>query len=171
MSKAFTREENDGPDIPDLPPLSFGACSRREELHHGRRRAEVARRTSALSRNHAAVAREFVRRSGCEAAIGQARPANHAARGKFAVGRNRRASGWTGRGRALRRYGDGAGKRRERSDLPDRWCGRDRYRPRLGQLAVADRESAVEQQARPARSLSKFPSGEETLEIVDIRYE
>jgi transcription elongation factor GreB len=22
MSKAFTREENDGPDIPDLPPLA-----------------------------------------------------------------------------------------------------------------------------------------------------
>ena len=43
MSKAFTREETDGPDIPDLPPLTSTLGARREELHHGRGRAEIAR--------------------------------------------------------------------------------------------------------------------------------
>ena len=43
MSKAFTREETDGPDIPELPPLASSASGRREELYYSQGHAVFAR--------------------------------------------------------------------------------------------------------------------------------
>jgi transcription elongation factor GreB len=71
MSKAFTREENDGPDIPDLPPLSSalapgarnyvtaaGAQKLRDEL---RRAVEITRPSLVASSDDPDAKRQLAR--------------------------------------------------------------------------------------------------------------
>jgi transcription elongation factor GreB len=169
MSKAFTREENDGRDIPDLPPLSSalapgarnyitaaGAQKLRDELQ---RSVEITRPTLASSDDPDAkrqLARLDQRIMQLEESLQSAEivsppdgPAEFVRFGATVTVRESDGSEATYRIVGV-----------DEIDLDRGWVS--------WQSPIA---KALLNGKRGERIRFKFPSGEETLEILDIRYE
>lgn len=170
MSKAFTREENDGPDIPDLPPLSSalasgarnyitaaGAEKLRAELQ---RSIEVTRPSLASSPDDPGTKRQLARldqriaqlEESLQSAEIVAPPAGPADAVRFGATVTVRES--DGGEATYRIVGV------DEIDLDRNWVSW------LSPIA-----KALLNGKRGDRIRFKFPSGEETLEILDIRYE
>ncbi|MEY2490744.1 MAG: transcription elongation factor GreB [Verrucomicrobiota bacterium] len=170
MSKAFTREETDGPEIPDLPPLSSalapgaknyitaaGAQKLREELQ---RSIEVTRPSLANSSDDPDAKRQLARldqrimqlEESLQAAEIVVPPDDPAEVVRFGVTVTVRES-------------DG-------SEASYRIVGVDEIDIDRGWVSwLSPIAKALLNSKRGQRVRFKVPSGEETLEIVDIRYE
>jgi transcription elongation factor GreB len=170
MSKAFTREENDGPDIPDLPPLSSalapgaknyitaaGAQKLRDELQQ---LVEITRPGLANSSDNPDAKRQLARLDQrimqLEESLQSAEiiepPDGPAEIVRFGTTVTVRES--DGSHATYRIVGV------DEIDIDRGWVSW------LSPIAKALLNSKRGQHVR-----FKFPSGEETLEIVDIRYE
>jgi transcription elongation factor GreB len=170
MSKAFTREENDGPDIPDLPPLSSalapgaknyitaaGAQKLRDELQ---RSVEITRPLLASSSDDPDAKRQLAKldqrimqlEESLQSAEIVARPNGPAEIVRFGTTVTVRES-------------DG-------SEAIYRIVGVDEIDSDRGWVSwLSPIAKALLNGKRGERIRFKFPSGEETLEILDIRYE
>jgi len=161
MSKAFTREENDGPDIPDLPPListlAPGAKKLRDEL---RQLVEITRPSLASSSDDPDAKRQLMRldqrimqlEESLQSSEIIAPPDGLADSVKFGASVTVRES--DGNEATYRIVGV------DEMDLDRGWVS--------WQSPIA---KALLNGKRGQRIRFKFPSGEETLEILDIRYE
>jgi len=170
MSKAFTREENDGPEIPDLPPLSSalapgarnyitaaGAQKLREELQ---RSVEIMRPALARSSDDPEAKRQLTRldqriiqlEESLQSAEIIASPEGPAEVVRFGSTITVRAS--DGNETAYRIVGV------DEIDIDRGWVSW------LSPIA-----KALLNGKRGERIRFRFPSGEETLEILNIRYE
>jgi transcription elongation factor GreB len=170
MSKAFTREENDGPDIPDLPPLASalapgarnyitaaGAQKLRDELQ---RAVEITRPSLANASDDPEAKRQLARldqriaqlEESLQSAEVVAPPDGPAETVRFGATVTVRESD-----------GNEATYRIVGVDETDMDCGWVSW---LSPIAKALLNSQRGQRVR-----FKFPSGEETLEVMDIRYE
>ncbi len=170
MSKAFTREETDGPDIPDLPPLTStlapgarnyitaaGAQKLRDELQ---RSAEITRPSLARSSDDPEAKRQLARldqrimqlEESLQAAEIVVPPEGPAEVVRFGTTVTVRESDGT---EVIYRI---VGV--DEMDIDRGWVSW------LSPIAKALLNSKLGQRIR-----FKSPSGEETLEIVDIRYE
>ncbi len=170
MSKAFTREENDGPDIPDLPPLTStlapgarnyittaGAQKLRDELQ---RSVEITRPSLASSSDDPDAKRQLARldqritqlEESLQSAEILAPPDGPAEIVRFGTTVTVRES---------------AG-----SEATYRIVGVDEIDIDRGWVSwLSPIAKALLNSKRGQRIHFKFPSGEETLEVVDIRYE
>jgi transcription elongation factor GreB len=170
MSKAFTREETDGPDIPDLPPLTSalapgarnyitaaGAQKLREELQQ---LVEIARPRLSDAQDDPDAKRQLARldqrimqlEESLQSAEVVAPPAGPADVVRFGATVKVRES-------------DGA-------EVSYRIVGVDEIDLDRGWVSwLSPIAKALVNGKRGQRIHFKFPSGEETLEIVDIRYE
>ncbi|HMG06464.1 MAG TPA: GreA/GreB family elongation factor [Chthoniobacterales bacterium] len=170
MSKAFTREENDGPDIPDLPPLASalapgarnyitaaGAQKLRDELQ---RAVEITRPSLASSSHDPEAKRQLARldqriaqlEESLQSAEVVAPPDGPAETVRFGATVTVRES--DGNEATYRIVGV------DETDMDRGWVSW------LSPIAKALLNSRRGQRVR-----FKFPSGEETLEVMDIRYE
>jgi transcription elongation factor GreB len=170
MSKAFIREENDGPDIPDLPPLTStlapgarnyitaaGAQKLRDELQ---RAVEITRPSLANASDDPEAKRQLARldqriaqlEESLQSAEVVAPPDGPAETVRFGATVTVRESD-----------GNEATYRIVGVDETDMDCGWVSW---LSPIAKALLNSQRGQRVR-----FKFPSGEETLEVMDIRYE
>jgi transcription elongation factor GreB len=170
MSKAFTREENDGPDIPDLPPLSSalapgarnyitaaGAQKLRDELQ---RSVEIMRPSLANSSDDPDAKRQLARldqrimqlEESLQSAEIVAAPDGPADFVRFGATVTVRES--DGSEATYRIVGV------DEMDLDRGWIS--------WQSPIA---KALLNGKRGERIRFKFPSGEETLEILSIQYE
>jgi transcription elongation factor GreB len=170
MSKAFTREENDGPDIPDLPPLSSalapgaknyitaaGAQKLREELQ---RSIEVTRPSLANSSDDPDAKRQLAR---LDQRIMQLEESLQAA--EIVVPPDDPAEVVRFGATVTVRESDG-------SEASYRIVGVDEIDLDRGWVSwLSPVAKALLNSKRGQRVRFKVPSGEETLEIVDIRYE
>jgi transcription elongation factor GreB len=170
MSKAFTREENDGPDIPDLPPLSSalapgaknyitaaGAQKLRDELH---RSVEITRPSLARSSDDPDAKRQLAK---LNERIMHLEESLHSAEIVLPPEGSTEVVhfGTT----VTVREGDG-------SEATYRIVGVDEIDIDRGWVSwLSPIAKALLNSKRGQRVRFKFPSGEETLEIVDIRYE
>jgi transcription elongation factor GreB len=170
MSKAFTREENDGPDIPDLPPLvsalapgaknymtPAGAQRLRDDL---RQLIEITRPALANSPEAPDAKRQLARldqrirqlEEGLESAEVVAPPNGPADVVRFGATVTIRES-------------DG-------NEASYRIVGVDEMDIDRGWVSWASPiAKALLNRKRGEQIRFKFPSGEETLEILEIRYE
>jgi transcription elongation factor GreB len=170
MSKAFTREENEGPDIPDLPPLSSalapgarnyitaaGAQKLRDELQ---RSVEITRPLLAGSSDDSDAKRQLARldqrimqlEESLQAAEIVAPPSGPSDVVRFGA-------------TVAVREGDG-------TETSYRIVGVDEMDlDRNGVSWMSPIAKALLNARRGQRVPFKFPSGQATLEIVDIRYE
>lgn len=170
MSKAFTREENDGPDIPDLPPLisalapgarnfitAAGAQKLRDELQ---RSVEITRPSLASSSDDPDAKRQLARldqrivqlEESLQSAEIVPPPDGPAEFARFGATVTVRES--DGSEAIYRIVGV------DEIDLDRGWVS--------WQSPIA---KALLNGRRGDRIRFKFPSGEETLEILDIQYE
>jgi transcription elongation factor GreB len=170
MSKAFTREETDGPDVPDLPPLSSalspgaknyittaGAQKLRDELQ---RAVEITRPSLASSSDDPDAKRQLAK---LDQRIAQLEESLQSAEivappdGPTEIVR----FGAT----VTVRESDG-------SEATYRIVGVDEIDIDRGWVSwLSPIAKALLNSRRGQRVRFKVPSGEETLEIVDIRYE
>jgi transcription elongation factor GreB len=170
MSKAFTREENDGPDIPDLPPLASalapgaknymtpaGAQRLRDDLQQ---LIEITRPALANSPDDPEAKRQLARldqrirqlEEGLESAEVVTPPSGPADVVRFGATVTVRES-------------DG-------NEASYRIVGVDEMDIDRGWVSWASPiAKALLNRKRGERIRFKFPSGEETLEILEIRYE
>lgn len=170
MSKAFTREENDGPDIPDLPPLSpvlapgarnyitaAGAQKLRDELQ---RSVEITRPSLASSSDDPDAKRQLAK---LDRRIMQLEESLHSA---DIVSPPEGPAEVVHFGTTVTvREGDG-------NEATYRIVGVDEIDIDRGWVSwLSPIAKALLNNKRGQRVRFKFPSGEETLEIVDIRYE
>jgi transcription elongation factor GreB len=170
MSKAFTREENEGPDIPDLPPLSSalapgarnyitaaGAQKLRDELQ---RSVEITRPLLASSSDDPDAKRQLARldqrimqlEESLQAAEIVAPPSGPSDVVRF--GATVTVSESDGAETSYRIVGV------DEMDLDRNWVS-----------WMSPIAKALLNARRGQRVPFKFPSGQATLEIVDIRYE
>ena len=170
MSKAFTREENDGPDIPDLPPListlapgaknyitPAGAQKLRDDL---RQLVEITRPSLAHSSDDPDTKRQLARldqrimqlEESLQTSEIIAPPDGPADTVKFGATVTVREN--DGTESTYRIVGV------DEVDLDRGWVS--------WQAPIA---KALLNGKRGQRIRFKFPSGEETLEVLDIRYE
>ena len=170
MSKAFTREETDGPDIPDLPPLTStlapgarnyitaaGAQQLRDELQ---RLVEVTRPELANASDDPDAKRQLARldqrimqlEESLQSAEIIPTPAGPAESCRFGTTVNVRES--DGTEAEYRIVGV------DEIDLDRDWVS---WKSPIAKALLNGK--------RGQRIRFKFPSGEETLEIIDIRYE
>jgi transcription elongation factor GreB len=170
MSKAFTREENDGPDIPDLPPLAStlapgaknyitaaGAQKLRDELQ---RSVEITRPSLAGSSDDPDAKRQLAR---LDQRIVQL---EESLRSAEIVSPPDGPADFVRFGTTVKvRESDG-------SAAIYRIVGVDEIDLDRGWVSwVSPIAKALLNGKRGERIRFKFPSGEETLEILDIRYE
>jgi transcription elongation factor GreB len=170
MSKAFTREENDGPDIPDLPPLSSslepgarnyitatGAQKLRDELQHA---VEITRPPLASSSDDPDAKRQLAR---LDQRIMQLEESLRAAeivappdgpRDVVRFGATVTVRETDGTETSYRIVGV------DEMDLDRNWVS-----------WMSPIAKALLNAKRGQRVPFKFPSGQETLEIIDIGYE
>lgn len=170
MSKAFTREENEGPDLPDLPPLTStlapgaknyitaaGAQKLRDEL---RQLVEITRPGLAKSSDDPDAKRQLARldqrimqlEESLQSSEIVAAPSGPADIVRFGATVTVRES-------------DG-------NEVSYRIVGVDEIDLDRGWVSwVSPIAKALLNGKRGERIRFKFPSGEETLEILDIRYE
>jgi transcription elongation factor GreB len=170
MSKAFTREENEGPDIPDLPPLNSvlapgarnyttaaGAQKLRDELQ---RSVEIMRPALASSSDDPDAKRQLAR---LDQRIRQLEESLHSAE---------IVSAPAGPAEAVH-FGTTVTVRESNgSEATYRIVGVDEIDPERSWVSwMSPIAKALLNSKRGERIRFKFPSGEETLEILDIRYE
>ena len=170
MSKAFTREENDGPDIPDLPPLSSallpgarnyitaaGAERLRDELQ---RAVEITRPPLASSSDDPDAKRQLVK---LDQRIAQLEKALQSAE---IIATPKGAAETVRFGATVTvRESDG-------NEVSYRIVGVDETDSDRGWVSwVSPIAKALINGKRGEHIRFRFPSGEETLEILDIRYE
>ncbi|MDP9004029.1 MAG: GreA/GreB family elongation factor [Verrucomicrobiota bacterium] len=170
MSKAFTREENDGPDIPDLPPLSSslgsgarnyitatGAQKLRDQLQQA---VEITRPALASSSDDPDAKRQLAR---LDQRIMQLEESLHAAE---IVAPPEGASDVVRFGATVTvRESDG-------TKTSYRIVGVDEMDLDRNWVSWMSPIAKALLNARQGQSVPfKFPSGQETLEIIDIRYE
>jgi transcription elongation factor GreB len=170
MSKAFTREENDGPDIPDLPPLSSvltpgaknyitaaGAQKLRDELQ---RSVEITRPSLASSSDNPDAKRQLAK---LDQRIRQLEESLHSAE---------IVSPPEGPAEVVRFGTTVTVRESDGSEATYRIVGVDEIDIDRGWVSwLSPIAKALLNGKRGQRVRFKFPSGEETLEIVDIRYE
>ena len=170
MSKAFTREENDGPDIPDLPPLTStlapgaknyitaaGAQKLRDEL---RQLVEIARPGLARSSDDPEAKRQLAK---LDHRIMQLEESLQSA--EVVTPTNGPADVVRFGATVTVRESDG-------NEASYRIVGVDEMDIDRGWVSwVSPIAKALLNRKRGERIRFKFPSGEETLEILDIRYE
>ncbi len=170
MSKAFTREENDGPDIPDLPPLSSalapgarnyitsaGAQKLRDELQ---RSVEITRPSLASSSDDSDAKRQLAR---LDQRIMQLEESLQSL--EIVAPPNGPAN--------IVRFGATVTVREsDGSEAVYRIVGVDEMDIDRGWVSwLSPIAKALLKSKRGQRVRFRFPSGEETLEIVDISYE
>jgi transcription elongation factor GreB len=170
MSKAFTREENDGPDIPDLPPLtstlapgaknyitSAGAQRLRDELQE---LVEIARPALANSQDDLDAKRQLMR---IDQRIMQLEESLQSAE----VITPKRGPAYVVRFGATVTVRESDG-----NETTYRIVGVDEMDIDRGWVSwVSPIAKALLNSKQGERIRLKSPSGEETLEILDIRYE
>ena len=170
MSKAFTHEENEGPDIPDLPPLSSalapgarnyitaaGAQKLRDELQ---RAVEVTRPSLASSSDDPDAKRQLARLG---QRIMQLEESLQSA--EIVVPPDGPAE--------VVRFGSTVTVREsDGREATYRIVGVDEVDPDRGWVSwLSPIAKTLLNRKRGERIRFKFPSGEETLEILEIRYE
>jgi transcription elongation factor GreB len=170
MSKAFTREENEGPDIPDLPPLTpvlapgarnyitaAGAQKLRDELQ---RSVEIMRPSLASSPGDPDAKRQLAR---LDQRIRQLEESLQSA--EVVTTTNGPAD--------IVRFGATVTVREsDGNETSYRIVGVDEMDVDRGWVSwLSPIAKALLNGKRGERIRFKFPSGEETLEIRDIRYE
>jgi transcription elongation factor GreB len=170
MSKAFTREETDGPDIPDLPPLASslspgaknyittaGAQKLRDELQ---RAVEITRPSLASSSDDPDAKRQLAK---LDQRIAQLEESLQSAEIVASP------DGPT----EIVRFGATVTVREsDGSEATYRIVGVDEIDVDRGWVSwLSPIAKALLNSRRGQRVPFKFPSGEEILEIVDIRYE
>lgn len=170
MSKAFTREENDGPDIPDLPPLismlapgaknyitAAGAQKLRDDL---RQLVEVTRPGLASSSDDPDAKRQLAR---LDQRIMQLEESLQSAE---------IVSPPDGPAEFVRFGATVTVRESDGSEATYRIVGVDEIDLDRGWVSwMSPIAKALLNGKRGERIRFKFPSGEETLEILDIRYE
>ena len=170
MSKAFTREENDGPDIPDLPPMSSvlapgarnyitvaGAQKLRDEL---RRLIEIKRPSLASSSDDPEVKRQLAR---LDQRIMQLEESLQAAEV---------VSPPEGQPEIVRFGSTVTVRESEGSEATYRIVGVDEVDPERGWVSwMSPIAKALLNSKRGERIRFKVPAGEEMLEILEIRYD
>jgi transcription elongation factor GreB len=170
MSKAFTREENDGPDIPDLPPLSSvlapgaknyitaaGAQKLRDELQ---RSVEITRPSLASSSDDPDAKRQLAK---LDQRIMQLEESLHSAE---------IVSPPEGPAEVVHFGTTVTVRESDGSEATYRIVGVDEIDIDRSWVSwLSPIAKALLNSKRGQRVRFKFPSGEETLEIVDIRYE
>ena len=170
MSKAFTREENDGPDIPDLPPLAStlapgaknyitaaGAQKLRDEL---RQLIEITRPGVANSSDDPDVKRQLARLDQRTMQLEESLQSSEIIA----------SPGGTAE---IVRFGTTVTVREsDGSETNYRIVGVDEIDLDRGWVSwMSPIAKALLNGKRGQRIRFKFPSGEETLQILDIRYE
>ena len=170
MSKAFTREENEGPDIPDLPPLisalapgaknyitPAGAQKLRDELQQ---LVEFTRPALANSTDDLEAKRQLAR---LDQRIAQLEESLRSS--EIITPPNSPADSVRFGATVTVRESDG-------NEATYRIVGVDETDMDRGWISwISPLAKALLNGRRGERIRFKFPSGEETLEILDIRYE
>ena len=170
MSKAFTREENDGPDIPDLPPLASaltpgaknylttaGAKTLRDELQQ---LVEITRPALANASDDPDAKRQLAR---LDQRITQLEESLQSA--EIVVPPDGPADVVRFGATVTVRESDG-------NEETYRIVGVDETDVDRGWISwISPIAKALLNRKRGERIRFKFPSGEETLEILEIRYE
>ena len=170
MSKAFTREENDGPDIPDLPPLAStlapgarnyitaaGAQKLRDELQ---RAVEITRASLASSSDDPEAKQQLAR---LDQRIAQLEESLQSAEVVPPP---------DGPAEAVRFGATVTVRESDGNEATYRIVGVDETDMDRGWVSwLSPIAKALLNSRRGQRVRFKFPSGEETLEVMDIRYE
>jgi transcription elongation factor GreB len=170
MSKAFTREENDGPDIPDLPPLTStltpgaknyitaaGAQKLRDEL---RQLVEIARPALTNSSDDPDAKRQLAR---LDQRIAQLEESLQSAEVVTPT---------SGPADVVRFGATVTIRESDGNETSYRIVGVDEMDIDRGWVSwISPIAKALLNRKRGERIRFKFPSGEETLELLDIRYE